>query len=440
MVFIADKGKVMSVKQCLEYRLTEEQLPAQWYNFLLDLPKALPPVEDVHVPPSAEIMARIRPAELLRQNAPSEQWVDIPAPVRQRLLQVGRPTPLRRALALEAALQTRARIYIKREDTLVTGSFKVGTALAQAYYAREEGRDCLISETGAGQWGMSLALASQMFGLKCKIFMARCSMEQKRYREHYMRLLGTEVAPSPSRATAIGRRLLEQRPDHPGTMGTAISEAIEAALATPGSAYLSGSNVNHVHLHQTLLGQETRAQLALAGEQGPDQMIACVSGGSNLCGFMLPFLRDKKEGRTISFLGAESTAAPRLTQGTYEYCSSDPAGYTPRVLAYSMGPDFIPLPVHAGGLRQHNSSPLVSLLKKEGVLDAVAIEEHEAFEAGRLLLRTEGFLVAPESAHAMAAAIRAAARAREEDREPCIVVLGSGSGMLDLEGYRQVLL
>ncbi|NVD98808.1 TrpB-like pyridoxal phosphate-dependent enzyme [Massilia sp. BJB1822] len=430
----------MNAKQCLEYRLGEEELPAQWYNFLLDLPKPLPPVEDVHVPPSAEIMAKIRPVELLRQNAPSEPWVAIPDPVRERLLQIGRPTPLRRALALEAALQTRARIYIKREDTLVTGSFKVGTAVAQAYYAKEEGRDSLVSETGAGQWGMSLALVSQMFGLKCKIFMTRCSLEQKRYRDHYMRLLGTEVSPSPSRSTEIGRRLLEQHPGHPGTMGTAISEAIETALATPGAAYLSGSNVNHVHLHQTLLGQEVRAQLALAGEHGPDQLIACVSGGSNLCGFMLPFLPDKKAGRAVSFLGAESTAAPRLTQGTYEYCSSDPAGYTPRVLAYSMGPDFIPLPVHAGGLRQHNSSPLVSLLRKEGLLDATAIEEREAFEAGRLLLRTEGFLVAPESAHAVAAAIQAALRARADGSDPCIVVLGSGSGMLDLEGYRQVLL
>ncbi|WP_323381914.1 TrpB-like pyridoxal phosphate-dependent enzyme [Myxococcus dinghuensis] len=423
----------------VDFHLRDEELPTHWYNFLPDLPAPLPEPRQVGRPTPAEIAARIRPRALLAQNQPTEPWVAIPETVIDRLIQCGRPTPLRRARQLEQYLQTPARIYCKREDQLVTGSFKLTTALAQAHYAREEGREVLVSETGAGQWGMAVALAGQMFGLRGHIFMARCSLEQKPYRQYFMELLGTHVDPSPSGRTRVGRELLARHPGHPGSIGSAISEAIEASLETPGAAYLSGSNINHVHLHQTLLGLEVRKQLALAGEACPDELIACAGGGSNLCGLMLPFLREKREGAPIRFLAVESTAAPRLTQGTYEYCRSDVAGYTPEVLAYSMGKDFVPEPVHVGGLRNHNSSPLVSLLRREGLLDAMAFDEQVALEAGRLLLKTEGILVAPESSHAVAAAIDSALRVRGTQTRKVIVLLASGSGFLDLEGYHQVL-
>lgn len=430
----------MTLDSSIDFPLSASQMPKRWYNFLPDLPRPLPPARFEGGIGSEEIMRRIRPAELLLQNDPQGEWVDIPGPVIDRLIQIGRPTPLRRAIRLERHLQTKARIYLKREDVLLTGSFKLTTAVAQAYYCRQEGRRRVVSETGAGQWGVSLALASQMFGLECSIFMARCSLEQKPYRQIYMRLLDAEVAPSPSAATAIGRKLLAENPDHPGSIGSAISDAIETALERDGAAYLSGSNINHVHLHQTLLGLETKAQLALAGEGLPDQLIACVSGGSNLCGLMMPFLKDYRAGAPIRFLGAESTAAPRLTKGEYEYCRSDLAGYTPEVLSYSMGRGFIPQPVHIGGLRQHNSSPLVSLLRREGLLEAEAYDETEAFKAGHLLLRTEGLLIAPESAHAVAAALRSVEMAREQGAEPVIVILVSGYGGLDLEGHKATLL
>jgi len=426
-------------KNKIDFRLCAEDMPTKWYNFLPDLPKSLPPIRDNGHHSAQKISEQIRPKILLEQNNPKTQWVDIPTPVIDRLIQCGRPTPLRRAYGLEKYLDTPARIYFKREDTLTTGSFKLNTALAQAYYAKEEGRKILISETGAGQWGMSVALASQMFGLKARIFMAKCSLAQKPYRQHYMKMLGTEIYPSPSQKTNCGSRLLNHSPEHPGSIGTAISEAIESALETPDSAYLSGSNINHVHLHQTLLGLEVKKQLSLAGEESVNHLVACVSGGSNLCGFMMPFLKEKNEGLDIQMLGVESTAAPRLTKGTYEYCRSDVAGYTPEVLSYSMGKDYIPAPVHAGGLRNHNSSPLVSLLYKEGIINARALDEIKAFEAGRLMLQTEGILVAPESSHAVAAAIDLANDAKESGEERVIVFLASGNGFLDLQGYNEVL-
>ena len=423
----------------IEYRLKESDLPTAWYNFLGDLPEPLPDIIDDGPVSSAEINKKLRPAVLIEQNAPKTQWVDIPTRVMDCLIQCGRPTPLRRSLLLEKYLDTPARIYLKREDSVLTGSFKLNTAIAQAYYAAEEGREILISETGAGQWGMAVALTSQMFGLKSKIFMARCSLAQKPYRKYYMEMLGTEVFPSPSGRTRFGSELLAAHHEHPGSIGSAISEAIEYALETPGAAYISGSNINHVHLHQTLLGLEVKKQLELAGEDTPDQLIACVSGGSNLCGFMLPFLKDKNAGRNISMLGVESTAAPRLTTGVYEYCRSDLAGYTPQVLGYSMGKDFIPGPVHAGGLRNHNSSPLVSSLYKNNILDAIALDEKTAFEAGQLLLKLEGLLVAPESSHAIAAGIQEAMKARETGEQKVIVLLASGNGFLDLQGYHDIL-
>lgn len=421
-------------------------LPTHWCHFLPDLPAPLPPVKDERTPSAAEVARRVRPKALLDQDRPAERWVPIPEPVADRLRHIGRPTPLHRARALESELGTSARIYLKREDVLPTGSFKLNSALAQAYYAAEEGRTTLITETGAGQWGMSVALAASLLGLDSEVFMVRCSLDQKPYRRHYMELLGATVHTSPSPDTTFGRGLLARSPDHPGSLGTAISDAIQYALGFgPGAAYLSGSGVPHVYLHQTLLGLEVQAQLAALEEPigvpgRGDHLIACSGGGSNLCGLIGPFLRQVGDGsRELRMLAAESTAAPRLTAGRYEYGRSDLAGLTPETLGYSMGPDFVPPPVHTAGLRNHHSSSTVSLLRHEGPLDAVAIGERRALEAGRLVLRTEGLLLAPESAHAVAAAIEVAARAGETAAAPVIVVLASGSGLLDLQSYREVL-
>lgn len=420
-------------------------LPGRWRNFLGDLPRELPAPRDLGTPSAAEIAAKIRPKALLEQDRPSERWIPIPEPVQDRYRQIGRPTPLLRARLLEKHLGTGARIYLKREDLLPTGSFKLNTAIAQAYYAAGEGRTTLVTETGAGQWGMSVALAAQMFGLDSEIFMVKCSLEQKPYRRHYMELLGAQVRPSPSDFTAFGRDILERVPGHPGSLGTAISEAIEHTLGRDDAAYLSGSGVPHVFLHQTLLGLEVRAQLeelhgeTLGAPGRGDHLIACSGGGSNLCGLIGPYLADRTGGADLRFLAAESTAAPRLTAGRYTYGRADLAGYTPEVRGYSMGADFVPPPVHTGGLRNHHSSAVVSLLREEGVLDAVAIAERTAFEAGRLLLRTEGVLVAPESTHALAAALDVVAEADTRGREPVVVMLASGSGHLDLQSYHEVL-
>ncbi len=420
--------------------LPAEEIPTHWYNFRVHLPSGMPPVRDEGPKgPPSEIMSQVRPEILLKQDKSEEPWIEIPNEVRERMVQMGRPTPLRRARCLERHLDTPAEIYFKREDLSPTGSFKLSTALAQAYYCHEAGYRKVVSETGAGQWGMALALASRFYNIDCSIFMSRCSLTQKPYRNMYMNLLGTPVSASPSSKTEIGRSLLAMHPNHDGSIGTAISDAIETALANPGSAYLSGSNVMHVLLHQTLLGLETRKQL-IKVEAEPDELIACVSGGSNLCGFMMPFLAERLQGKDIRMLGVESSAAPRLTAGTYTYDRSDVAGYTPLLKGYSMGSDFIPAPVHVGGLRQHNSSPIVSFLRHEGLLDAVAYDEHKALSAGRTFLETEGILVAPESSHAVAATIDSALKAREEGRKRVIVFLCSGNGFLDMQGYSETLL
>lgn len=423
---------------------SQPALPEQWCNFLGDLPAELPEPRDSGDPSAAEISAQVRPQILRDQDSPSERWVDIPSPVLEWYRQIGRPTPMHRARNLERHLGTGARIYLKREDVLPTGSFKLNTAIAQAYYAAQEGRTTLISETGAGQWGMSVALAASMFDVDAEIFMVRCSLDQKPYRRHYMELLGTKVHASPSSETPFGRSILKRTPDHPGSLGTAISDAIQYALARKSAAYLSGSGVPHVYLHQTLLGLEVQQQLEALGEETGvpgrgDHLVACSGGGSNLCGLIGPYLRYRSNGADLCFLAAESTAAPRLTQGVYAYGRADLAGLTPEVLGYSMGADFVPAPVHTAGLRNHHSSAIVSLLRRQGVLDAVAIGEREALEAGRLLLRTEAILLAPESTHSLAAALAVAAEADRHRRTPVIVVLASGSGHLDLQSYRDVL-
>ncbi|MFF2910165.1 TrpB-like pyridoxal phosphate-dependent enzyme [Paenibacillus sp. NPDC057934] len=431
-----------TITKSLDIHLTADEMPRQWYNFMKDLPEALPPTlnhETEVCTSQLDISHKICPHALLQQDRWDSEWCDIPESVLENLIRIGRPTPLRRAYNLESYLGTPAKIYFKREDTLLTGSFKLNTAIAQAYYAKQEGFTGVVSETGAGQWGMALSLASSLYDLDCKIFMAKCSLEQKPYKRMYGAMFDCKFSASPGNDTEFGRTLLKSNPNHPGDIGTAISEAIEYALAHPDKAYLAGSNKPHVLMHQTLLGLEVRKQLEKVNDF-PDELIACVSGGSNFGGLILPFLKDRlKNKNAIRFLAAESSAAPRLTQGTYDYDYSDYAGYTPKTMSYTMGHDFIPDPIHVGGLRQHNGSPIIGLLRNKGLVDAQAFNEVEAFKAARLFLNTEGVLVAPESAHAIASAISSAVQCQRTKTKKTIVVLCSGSGVMDLEGYQENL-
>lgn len=432
----------MNLENNIDIQLSTDEAPRQWYNFTLDFPEALPEALDHETDickSQIQIAKKIKPPVLLEQDHLKERWYDIPDSVRDNLYRIGRPTPLRRALKLEKYLDTPAKIYFKREDTLLTGSFKLNTAIAQAYYAKEAGYKGVVSETGAGQWGMALALASKFYGLKSEIFMAKCSMEQKPYKAMYGHILDCEFMPSPGENTKVGRALLKKIKDHPGDIGTAISEAIDFAVEHEEYAYLSGSNTIHVLFHQTLLGLETRLQLQKI-DQKPDILVACVSGGSNFGGLILPFLQEKVENRdSIKFLGAESTAAPRLTKGKYEYDYSDYAGYTPMTKSYTMGHSFIPEPIHVGGLRQHNGNPVIGMLRKNGLVDAVAYDEFQAFRASKTFLETEGVFAAPESAHAIAAAIEEAVKCKEEGISKNIVFLCSGNGFLDMAGYHEIL-
>lgn len=428
------------MNKSIDIYLNESEMPDKWYNFVPFLPKKMPAAKNHETDvcsDQAGLMQKIRPKELLLQDHYEGKYIKIPGEVRDRLFQIGRPTPLRRAAALEKYLGTPAHIYFKREDLLLTGSFKLSTAIPQLYYARNEGFKGVVSETGAGQWGMALALSSKFYGLECNVFMAKCSLEQKPYRKIYMDLLGAEVIPSPSILTSTGRDILMENKHHAGTLGTAISDAVAYAKDNKDFAYLSGSNTTHVLIHQTLLGLETKKQMEKAGEK-PDMLFACISGGSNLGGFMLPFIEERMNNEVL-YIGAESSAAPRLTQGNYEYDYSDYKGYTPLVKSYTMGHSFIPDPVHAGGLRQHSGSPVAGLLRHENLLDAKAYSEKVAFEAAKVFLETEGVLVAPETSHAVAAVIETALELKRANKKKNLVMLCSGSGMLDLEGYKSVI-
>ncbi len=419
--------------------LKESDIPQRWLNYIPILPQPLPEVRNTEGMHQIENINKIRPKTLVEQNNSSDLWIDIPPEVVERLIQVGRPTPLRRAVFLEKYLDTPAKIYFKREDTLTTGSFKVNSAIPQLYYCNKEGIEQVITETGAGQWGMAVTLASKFFSIKPNIFMAQCSLKQKPYRKYFMEILGAKLYSSPSEKTQIGKKILFQNPNHPGSIGTAISDAIEVAINNPEMAYLSGSNVTHVLIHQSIIGLELKRQMEILGES-PDELIACVSGGGNLGGLLFPFLQQKLEHNNLKFIGAESTAAPRLTQGKYAYDQSDLAGYTPLIKSYTMGQDFIPDPVHIGGLRQHNGSSTIGLLRHLNLLDAEVYSETEAFVAAKTFLETEGILIAPESAHAVASVIKSAIIAKKKNMKKKIVFVLSGNGFLDLEGFNEVLL
>jgi len=418
-----------------------KDVQTQWFNYAPHLPAPIPPPIDPDDGKGSRIrvMEKIRIKEMCRQDHLQGEWVDIPAEVVSKYEQIGRPTQLYRARGLERSLGTPARIYLKREDILPTMSFKLNSSIAQAYYAKQEGAEGIVTETGAGQWGMAVAYSSNLYGLKSRIYWVKVSKERMPARVAATNMLGGEVYSSPSLNTDSGRKILEKDPECNGSIGTAIGDAINFSQDNLTYRYISGSNLPHVLLHQTIIGLETKRQLEEIGER-PDKLIACVGGGSNLGGFMLPFLPEKKAwGDSLRLIAAESLASPRLTQGEYKYDHSDPMGVTPLILSYSLGKDYMPPPVYVGGLRQHNGSAVIGLLRKHNLLEAYAYGQKDAFRAGQLLISTERIIPAPESCHALLSIINFAQEAKKNGKSEVIVGCLSGSGLLDLDAYKQVL-
>lgn len=420
----------MTSKQIL---LTADEMPRRWYNILADI-KVNPPLgPDGPVP--AEGWAPIFPMNLVEQEYSTERWIDIPEPVLD-VLSIWRPAPLVRATALEKALDTPARIYFKNECVSPPGSHKPNTAVPQAYYNKVFGIEKLTTETGAGQWGSALSFACSQFGLECKIFMVRISFDQKPYRKSMMQTWGGKCVASPSTETKAGRDILEKDPDTPGSLGIAISEAIEAAVSdTSGKTrYALGSVLNHVMMHQTIIGLEAKKQLEKVNEY-PDVVIGCAGGGSNFAGLAFPFVHDKINGKDIAIYPVEPTACPTMTRAPFVYDHGDTAKTTPLVPMHSLGHAFIPPPLHAGGLRYHGMAPTVSQLVDEGILEPKSVTQLAAYEAGVLLARSEGIIPAPETNHALACVVDEARKAKEEGKEKVILFNWSGHGLLDLAAY-----
>lgn len=415
--------------------LNSNEIPKQYYNINADLPAALPEFKDSEEGGNLEKLPQIFSKEVLKQETSTERYIKIPKKVRELYKTMGRPTPLFRAKNLEEKLGTPAKIYFKREDTTPTGSHKINSAIPQAYYAKKDGIERLTTETGAGQWGTALSLACQMLDIDCTVYMVKTSFQQKPTRKTLIELYGGDLIASPSPNTEYGRNVLKENPDHPGSLGIAISEAMEDALNDEKAYYSLGSLLNHVLLHQTIIGQELKKQLEIA-EETPDTMIACVGGGSNFGGSCFPLLKDKLDGKNdCEFIAVEPNSCPTLTQGEYRYDYGDTAGLTPRLKMYTLGKDFVPPAVHAGGLRYHGMSPQVALLVNEGYIEPQTVMQNDIFQAGRLFAQTEGILAAPESCHAIKAAIDEAKKAKETGAEKTIVFNLSGHGNLDLKGY-----
>jgi tryptophan synthase beta chain len=422
------------------FTLPPSAIPTHWYNLIADLPEPLaPPLHPAtRQPVTPDDMTALFPETLVRQEMSSERWVEIPEPVRE-IYALWRPTPLLRAARLERALQTPAHIYYKYEGTSPAGSHKPNTAVAQAYYNREAGVGRLATETGAGQWGAALAMACRLFELECTVYMVKVSYQQKPYRKLMMETWGAEVYPSPSDQTEYGRKVLADDPECPGSLGIAISEAIEDTVRSSNTRYSLGSVLNHVLLHQTVIGQEALRQMEQAGEE-PDVLIGCVGGGSNFAGLVFPFLRRKiVEQKPYRVVAVEPSACPTLTQGEHRYDFGDTAGMTPLLLMHTLGHDFIPPRIHAGGLRYHGVAPAVSHLHKLGLMDAVAYPQTSVFESAVLFAHTEGIIPAPEAAHAVHAAIEEAKAARDAGEKRVVLFNLSGHGMLDLAGYETYL-
>jgi tryptophan synthase beta chain len=420
--------------------LGEDELPTAWFNIIPSLPSAPSPYlhPQTREPVGPDALAPLFPMALIQQEVSTDPWIDVPGTVLDTY-RIWRPTPLIRALDLERALGTPARIYYKYEGGSPAGSHKPNTAVPQAYYNSAEGVRRLTTETGAGQWGSALAFACSRFDMECTVYMVRTSYDNKPYRRSLMETWGSRVVPSPSEETNAGRAVLAADPDSPGSLGIAISEAVEVAATSPDTHYSLGSVLNHVLLHQTVIGLELKAQLDKAGVQ-PDVMIGCVGGGSNFAGFSFPLLADKLAGKLATrFVAVEPTAAPTLTKGRFDYDVGDQAGMTPLMRMYTLGADFVPAPIHAGGLRYHGDSPLVSLLVKEGQIEAVAYPQSKVFEAAVQFARTEGLLPAPEPAHAIRAVIDEALRCKEEGSRETLVFNLCGHGHFDLKAYDDYL-
>jgi tryptophan synthase beta chain len=421
--------------------LNESEMPKQWYNLAPDLPTPMnPPLGPDGNPISPDMLAPVFPMNLIEQEVSQERWINIPEEIRQMLFQ-WRPSPLIRATALEKALGTPAKIYFKNEGVSPAGSHKPNTAVPQAWYNKQFGIKKLTTETGAGQWGSALAYACSLLGLECKVFMVRVSFDQKPFRKMMMETWGGTCIASPSTETQAGRNILAAYPDTPGSLGIAISEAIEAAVTDPKgeTRYSLGSVLNHVMLHQTIIGLEAKKQLAIAGIKKPDVVIGCCGGGSNFAGISFPFMYDKINGADIQIIGVEPFSCPTLTKAPFIYDHGDVAKMTPLLPMYSLGHSFIPAPIHAGGLRYHGMSPLVSAALRDGLMEAQAIHQSECFEAGLLFSKTEGIIPAPETTHAIAATIREAQKAKEEGKEKIILFNFSGHGMMDLVGYSKYI-
>ncbi len=414
--------------------LTEEEMPRQWYNVLSDI-KMNPPLGPDGNPISPEALAPVFPMNLIEQEVSTERWIDIPEEV-LKVYSIWRPSPLIRALSLEKALGTPAKIYFKNEGVSPPGSHKPNTAVPQAYYNKVFGIKKITTETGAGQWGSALSFACSQFGIECKVFMVRISFDQKPYRKSMMAVWGGNCVASPSTETRAGQQALEKDPDTPGSLGIAISEAIEAAVSdeTGQTRYSLGSVLNHVLLHQTIIGLEAKKQLEKVGDY-PDVIIGCAGGGSNFSGLTLPFVSDKINGKQIDIYPVEPTACPTITRAPFVYDHGDTAEYTPLLPMHSLGHSFVPAPIHAGGLRYHGMAPIVSQLANEGIIEGKAVTQLDAYKAGVFFARTEGIIPAPETNHAIACVIDEANKAKEEGKEKVILFNWSGHGMLDLAAY-----
>ena len=426
----AIKGESMNQKKII---LNESEMPTQWYNVIPDIPNGLQPPLDPETkqPISPEKLAAVFPMGLLEQEMSPNRFIDIPQEVLD-IYKIWRPTPLVRAENLERALGTKAKIFFKNEGVSPSGSHKTNSAVAQAYYNKKEGIKRLSTETGAGQWGSALSFATHKFGLECKVYMVRVSFDQKPYRKSMMNTYGAEIVASPSPDTAFGRQILEQYPDTAGSLGIAISEALEDAATRDDTKYALGSVLNHVILHQSIIGLEAKKQMEIAGEY-PDVVVGCCGGGSNFAGIMTPFLTDKLEGKNIRFVGVEPASCPTLTRGKLAYDFGDVAKMTPLLYMYTLGHDFIPPGIHAGGLRYHGMSPIVSALVRENLIDPVSVHQLECFEAGRLFAQTEGIIPAPETCHAIRGVIT---EATKDLNDPKTILFNfSGHGLLDLSSY-----
>ncbi|WP_432846114.1 TrpB-like pyridoxal phosphate-dependent enzyme [Amycolatopsis sp. CA-161197] len=419
-----------------KYILDEADLPTQWYNVVSDLPEPPPPPlhPGTREPVGPEDLAPLFPQALIAQEVSTERYVDIPEEVRE-VYRLWRPSPLYRARRLEKALGTPARIYYKYEGVSPVGSHKPNTAVPQAFYNAAEGVTRLTTETGAGQWGSALAFACAQYGLECEVWQVRASYDQKPYRKLMMETFGATVHPSPSALTESGRKILADDPDSPGSLGIAISEAVEQAAADPNARYALGSVLNHVLMHQTVIGEEALKQFELAGDT-PDLLVGCTGGGSNFGGLAFPFLREKLAGRMNPVIRAvEPAACPTLTRGTYAYDFGDTAGLTPLLKMHTLGHGFIPDPIHAGGLRYHGMSPLISHIYELGLIEALAVGQQECFAAGVRFARAEGIIPAPEPTHALAACIQEALRCKETGEEKVILTALCGHAHLDLPAY-----